>query len=436
MVLLVGWGLAAQAVEGARDREVGVTNPAVALPAVFPLTLTNVLAAAEHRDWLEDSVWQAPPRGRTNDFAGVRVWVEGLVQLHSTAMAEWGRKVRESVSIPVPATKTNWQTLHLLGGVAGETEPSAKVADVVWRYTDGTVRRTPLQYGIHLRDWRGRRYEDPQVIADKHSKAVWHGEHPEVRQRGRFLRLYLTSLANPDTNRVLKSIDLVSAKTRATPLHRGLTLDVLPRGVRGPDFTDLDDQRPGFNGAQFVTVTDEETGNPVAVAEVVAGLREGVGTDREAGLEHTVKSDLKGLAVLPRGADPLDWLTLRIRSEEHVQLTRTLDAKKDGPIPPNVGVKLKRGVLLGGIVKDPDGQPLPAARVHLTPIWRSTDDMNKPGRNDFGSKEVTMDAEGRWQSRNVPAAVLTNLLVAAEHPDHLAPYGNVFGDNPSQLAPL
>lgn len=435
LFLLAGRGLDVRAAEGAQEKDLRSTNPAVALPAAFPLTLTNVLAAAENRDWLEEPVWQAPPRGRTNDFAGVRFWVEGLVQLHSPA-AERGRRFRESVSIPVPATKTNWQTLHLLGGVAGEVESSAKVADVVWRYSDGTVRRTPLQYEIHLRDWWGRRYEDPQVVADKHSKAVWHGDHPAARQHGKFLRLYLTSLANPDTNRVLRSLDLVSAKTRATPLVLGLTLDVLPRGVRAPDFVDLDDQRPGFSGAQFVTVTDEETGKPVAGAEVVGGLREGVGTDREAHVEHTVRTDAKGLAVLPKGAAPLDRLALRIQSEEHALTTKTLDAKKDGLIPPNIGVKLKRGLLLGGIVKDPDGQPLPAAKVRLSQIWRNAEDINKPGRAEFASQELTTDSEGRWQTRKVPAEVLPNLLVAAEHPDHLSPYGSVVGDNPAQLAAL
>jgi hypothetical protein len=74
------------------------------------------------------------------------------------------------------------------------------------------------------------------------------------------------------------------------------------------------------------------------------------------------------LAALARGAAPLDWLTLRIQSEEQTLTTKTLDAEKDGPVPPNVGVNLKRGILLGGIVKDPEGQPLPAARVLLSRI--------------------------------------------------------------------
>lgn len=436
-LLLWLWLLAAQLT--AAEPAGPTTNsaaPARVLPPVTPLSLTNVLTADENKDWLADGVWQSPPRGRTNDLAGVRFWIEGLVQLQGKAAAENGKKFRQKVLLPVPATKTNWQTLHLLGGTAYDAEPAVKVAEVIWRYADGTFRRSPLQYGIHLRDWWGRAYEDPPVVADKHSKAVWHGRHGTASRSGKFLRLYLTSLANPDTNRVLKALEIASADSRATPFFVGATLDVLPRGERAPDFTDLDDGRPGFSATQFVTVTDAESGVPVAGAAVTAGLREGVGTDHEAHFQHTVKTDAKGLASLPKGEAPLDRLTLRIESEAYTTATKNLEVKKDGPIPPNFEVKLKRGVLLGGIVQDPDGSPLPAAKIRLSQVWRSSAELNQPDRVEFGSQEVTTDAEGRWQTQRVPAEVLPNLFVSALHPDYLAPHGTIAGDNPSQLAAL
>jgi hypothetical protein len=407
-----------------------------ALPPVTPLSLTNFLLADENKDWLVDGVWQTAPRGRTNELAGVRFWIEGLLQLQGKAAAENGKKFREKVFLPVPATKTNWQTLHLLGGTAYDAEPSVKVAEVIWRYADGTFRRSPLQYGIHLRDWWGRAYEDPPVVGDKHSKAVWHGRHEVASRSGKFLRLYLTSLANPDTNRVLKALEFVSGNSRATPFFVGVTLDVLPRGERAPDFTDLDDGRPGFTAAQFVTVTDAESGTPIPGAEVIADMQEGLGTDHEAHFQHTVKTGTNGLATLPKGVAPLDRLTLRIQSDDHTATKKTWDAKKDGPIPPNVEMKLKRGLLLGGIVKDPDGQPLPGAKVQLNQIWRNSEDFNKPDRVDFNSQELTTDADGRWQTKRVPAEVLPNLIVSASHPDYLAPYGGVTGDSPGMEAAL
>jgi uncharacterized GH25 family protein len=406
------------------------------LPPVTPLSLTNVLAADENKDWLADGVWQSPPRGRTNDLAGVRFWIEGLLQLQGKAAAENGKKFREKVLLPVPATKTNWQTVHLLGGTAYDAEPSVKVAEVVWRYADGTFRRSPLQYGIHLRDWWGRAYEAPPVVGDKHSKAVWHGRHDAANRSGKFLRLYLTSLANPDTNRVLKALEFVSANSRATPFFVGVTLDVLPRGERAPDFTDLDDGRPGFTAAQFVTVTDFESGKPISGAEVTADMQEAVGTDHEAHFQHTVKTGTNGLASLPKGAAPLDRMTLRIQSDDHTAAKKTWDAKKDGPIPPNVEMKLKRGLLLGGIVKDPDGQPLPGAKIQLNQIWRNSEDLNKPDRVEFKSQDLATDADGRWQTKRVPSEVLPNLIVAASHPDYLAPYGGVTGDSPGMEAAL
>ena len=55
------------------------TNAPVAakLPPVTPLTLTNLLVAPENRDWQAQGLWQTVPHGRTNDFAGVRFWLEG-----------------------------------------------------------------------------------------------------------------------------------------------------------------------------------------------------------------------------------------------------------------------------------------------------------------------------------------------------------------------
>lgn len=412
------------------------TNAPSGLPPVVPLSLTNVLSADENKDWLSGSVWQAVPRGRTNDFAGVRVWMEGLIRLRSITAVERSQKFREAVTIPVPATRTNWQTLHLLGGVADDGETAVKVADVVWRYADGTVRHSPLQSGIHFRDWWGPRYEDPRVVADKHSKAVWHGEHDDVRRLGRFLRLYLISLANPETNRVLKSLELVSAKTRATPFFLGLSLDILPRGTRAPDFMDLDDRRPGFTAAQFVTVTEAESGQPVAGAEVVAFLREAAGTDVEAQIRHTVKTDKKGLAILPKGAKPLDSVMVTVRADDYTTAAKTLDAKKDGPIPANFEVKLKRGLLIGGVVLDPDGNPLAATRIQLSQMWRNDPEFQKRMVPDLPSVAIVTDAEGRWQTKQVPAEVLPDLIVIASHPDHLAPYGGVIGEDPSAQARL
>ncbi len=399
------------------------------LPPVVPLSLTNVLVAEENKDWLAGGVWTQPPRGRTNDFAGVRFWIEGLVQLKGQGVTDGGRKFRAKVVLPVPATKTNWQTLHLLGGTSYDADIGTKVAEFIWRYADGTFRRSPIQYGIHLRDWWGVRYEDPPVVSDKHSRAVWHGQHADARSRGKFLRLYLTSLANPDTNRVVKSLEFLSGNSRASLFLVGVTLDVLPRGERGADFADLDDGRPGFSAAQFVTVTDAATGKPIEGVEVEAQLREGVGTDNEAHFKHTVKTSATGLATLPKGGGPLDFLELHLRAENYGGIVKTLESKKDGPIPPNFEVKLKGGILIGGLVEDPDGQPLPGAKIALNQIYRNSEDFQKAERPDFGSKEFTTDQDGRWQTQSVPADVFPNLIVQAKHADYLSPYSAVVGDN-------
>lgn len=145
---------AADASADAGEKPAAVTNAPARpkLPPVVPVPLTNILSAAENGEWRKSGVWTAVPSGRTNDFAGVRFWLDGLVQLQGKSSAEQGKKYREKVVLPLPKP-TNFTTLHLLGGTAWADAQGTKFAEVVWRYADGTFRRSPVNYGVHLRNW-------------------------------------------------------------------------------------------------------------------------------------------------------------------------------------------------------------------------------------------------------------------------------------------
>lgn len=408
-------------------------RPKKKLPPVTPLSLTNVLVAVENRDWLDLPVWKVTPRGRSNEFAGVEFRIEGLVQLKGQRPGDNDPTPhRTRVNVPVPANKVAWQTLHLLGASRGwEVEPGTKVAELVWRYGDGTLRKTPLSYGAQLRDWWAPRYEEPTVVSDTHCKAVWTGKWRDAAAQGKQLRLYLMSLPNPDTNKPLKSVEFVSSVAQARLFFLGLTLDPLTRGERDPDFQDLDGLRPTLGGVQYVTVVEEGTSKPIAGADVEVEMRENSGTDDETRLTRKAKTDANGLAYVPKPAGPLDYIEISAFADNYTGVKKRLNAKEDGPIAPNIEVKLKGGTLIGGLVLDPEGRPLPGATVRASRIYRSDPEKERE-EVSFRELSATTDDDGRWQMRSVSSNAFAVLLLSAKHPDYISPYGRIVGDDPGQ----
>ena len=398
------------------------------LPPVIPLTLTNLLTAAENGDWNKGDVMSVVPRGRSNDYAGVRFWVEGLLQLQGRSMADQGRKFREKIVVPLPKP-TNFTTLHLLGGMSYDDPVGTKVAEVTWRYADGSFKRTALQYGVHMRDWWGRRYEEPATVSDAHSKAVWRGTHTNASRWGKYLRLYLTSLANPDTNKPVKSVEFTSAMAHPTMFLVGVTLDTLPPGARDGDFRDLDEGRGGLTGTQFVTALDSATGRPIPGAKVKAHGKEHVETPDFAEYDREGITAANGIAAVQQSQDGLDLLEIRVEAENYVTAKKEVNLKKGDKLPANVEIRLKGGLTIGGVVQDPDGQPLAAAKVSVGRIYRGGEDDLKKDDFEFSHNEATTDAEGKWTVKGVPLPLLPDLYVGARHPDYVSAPGMVLGEN-------
>ena len=398
------------------------------LPPVTPLSLTNLFTSAENGDYQKGGVWSVVPHGRTNEFAGVRFWIEGIVQLSGKLRAEQKRNYREKVVLPLPHP-TNFATLHLLGGSSYDDAAGTRVAEVVWRYADGSFKRSPLQYGVHVRDWWGKRYEEPATVSDAHSKAVWRGKHPDASKWGKSPRLYLTSLANPDTNKPVKSLEFVSAMANPTLVIVGVTLDGLPPGARDGDFHDLDEGRGGLTGTQYVTALDAATGKPIAGAKVKVHGKEHVDTPDFADYDREGVTAVNGVAAVQQSQDGLDLLEIRVEAENYVTGKKEVNLKKGDKLPPNVEIRLKGGLTIGGIVQDPDGQPLAGANVGVGRIYRGGEDEVKQADYEFDHREATTDAEGKWTVKGVPLVMLPDVYVSAHHPDYVSAPGTVLGEN-------
>ena len=391
------------------------------LPPVKPLTFTNILTGPENGAWnAKPGLWEVAPRGRSNEFAGVRFWLEGLLQLQGKRSLDTEHKFREKIVLPLIAP-TNFSTLHLLGGTSlAEAPAETKIADVVWRYTDGTLRRTPLLYGVHLRDWWGRRYEEPATVSDPTSKSVWQGSHPDATKRGSVLRLYLTSLANPDTNKAVKSVEFVSAMAAPSLFLVGVSLDRLPPGARNGDFRDLDEGRPALTGTQFVTVLDAATSKPIPGAKVKIHGREWQDTPDFAEYDREGLTGANGVAVVQKGEQGLERLEIRVEIEDYGGYHHEFNLKKGEVVPANLEVRITGGLKLGGVVKDPDGNPVPNAKVSAYVSWRNDDEQQVISQFTFDRRETTSDTDGKWTIRGVPEPIVQNLNFHASHPDFVA----------------
>ncbi|MBI1176535.1 hypothetical protein GC207_03765 [bacterium] len=104
----------------------------------------------------------------------------------------------------------NCRELHLLHGVRGRLNDGETVARVLWRYADGKVLETAINYGEQVRDCWFWNYEP---VSDPGSAMAWTGSNPAVRAQGGSLRLYRTSLENPRPDSRLLGITLRGANT-------------------------------------------------------------------------------------------------------------------------------------------------------------------------------------------------------------------------------
>ena len=139
------------------------------LPPVVPISLAGVLVPAENDQWDKNSAIKAIPRGK-QIFGGVEFRIEGMIQLQSKGARDDQQNYRQTIVVPLAETNvtaagtqvvqrgSNVAAVHLLGatryGGAGECD----MAQVVWRYADGSASTSHVMFENHVRDW------DPSAV--------------------------------------------------------------------------------------------------------------------------------------------------------------------------------------------------------------------------------------------------------------------------------
>lgn len=389
------------------------------LPPVLPLTITNILAEAENKDWLNDAVWQVAPRG-TQDFGGIRFHLEGVVQLKGQGFGPT-KPYREKVVVPVP-TNSAWGAVHVIGGTAYDAEPGTRVADLVWNYTDGSSRKVPILYAVHVRDWWRLKYEKPDRVKDPLSKVIWNARHIDASKQGKTLRLYRMTLANPLPEKKAKSIEFVSANVRPSLIFNALTLDPLKAGERPDDSFDIEELDIEPKGHLKVTVLDAATSNAVADAAIKISVREQTGTLLQGSYDREFKTGPAGIVEIPVPEEGIDRLQLQASATNYTSRLIAWVKTNNEAIPVSHTFYLKGSFAIGGTIVDEEGNPVGGARISVLRTYSTPEDSpnNQKGeRDEFSTREVTSGSAGTWVASGLAYGLRANLMIGVRHPEFL-----------------
>ncbi len=172
-------------------------------------------------DLLEDETsqfgtWEVVPKG-LQVLGGVPFDVGGMIRLFGTIPPPHGTTYRDEV-IDIPVGR-RFEQLHLLHGTGWTGEEGLLIASIVLHYSDGDAAVLPIIYGEHVRDWWKRGRFLPDEVSDPNSGIAW-----ETRFEGMGLRFYRSSFVNPEPEKEVVSLDLISEWSEITPAILSITV--------------------------------------------------------------------------------------------------------------------------------------------------------------------------------------------------------------------
>ncbi len=159
-----------------------------------------------------------------------------------------------------------------------------------------------------------------------------------------------------------------------------------------------------------VHLVDASDDTPVAGAQIRAETGE---------TSLTVASDSQGAAVIELPEKPRH-LALHVQHDGYVPKLVVWDLRETRlPWPERYTLAMERAQTIGGIVRDPRGQPVSGATVLVTILAGSPHGVQPRVRNDIFESPAVTDAEGRWRFTQAPAD-LGPLRVRLAHPDFVS----------------
>ncbi len=392
-------------------------NPAAAanptnLPPVLPLRYTNAFAEPENKDLRSGGNWAKAPRG-SNVLGGVHFEVDGLIQLSSKSSVGSKRDFREFVTLPAPTNR--YGSVHLLAATAWSTEPNRRVADVVWRYADGTSKRSPILYTGHVRDWWRRPFEEPHHVFSKFAKCAVIWSSPDSVKNKAALRAYRVTLANPEPAKPVAFLQLQSAMENASLMVLAVSLDPLEAGKRPDASPDLEPEDPKWTRHLGVTLIDAGTSNVIGGAKVKATV---ASAGYSGSRDYTANGSGTADVLLPD--DAVTGVTIEASAKDYSPTKHRFEFSGTNPVPAFVTVRLHGGATFGGIVLNKAGNPVEGVEVEVYRFWTGSDAMDKPGEDTgFGNKRTRTGTDGRWEVSSIPKNRFNRIGISFNHDEYV-----------------
>lgn len=177
-----------------------------------------------------------------------------------------------------------------------------------------------------------------------------------------------------------------------------------------PEAVDADNWQTGVLG---IRVVDDKTGKPIRGANLKFDIQP------KAEMPKQEKTNQFGRYELMYYNPQTSYLRVEIRKPPYVGIRLSWNpGDAGGGIPLQYQVRMKEGVLVGGIIETVEGQPLEGVKVDFSVYLSGGFKESSPLIED---QDLMTDAEGRWELAPFPADLEPDGFgVSVEHPEYVS----------------
>jgi len=166
------------------------------------------------------------------------------------------------------------------------------------------------------------------------------------------------------------------------------------------------------NGVKLeVVVTDKETGQPLAGVEVLFLSEPAYTYDVQ---DATGLTDANGICRIGHEKSPLSEAIIKVANPEFVSMRAEFKDLEQQDSPYQIHVALEPGSVIGGTVRDPNGDPLAGVQVQFDSGYKSFVDQEVFSYFDYKGKT---DLQGHWSADSIPEKI-RSLGLHFSHPDY------------------
>lgn len=187
---------------------------------------------------------------------------------------------------------------------------------------------------------------------------------------------------------------------------------------------EIREQSEKMNGQSLQVIVQNENGEPLAEARIRTKVLGGKNQTALTNFNLDLKTDANGVAAVLWPLEKIKQLQLSASKKDYSTRKMTWDFDTGDSVPPSYTIKLKKGFRIGGIIVDPEGNPISEAKVSVHRFWGGEDEApRKKGEQPaFSSKTDTTGADGRWSMAGLPLELINNISADVKHTNFIGAY--------------